>query len=229
MIFHDLEDAIFLERLNRFAARVIYRGDEVLCHVPNSGRLRELLVHGVRLRVRPALTERKTKCSMLMVHYQGEWVVIDAHFTNTLFHEALLAEELEAFQGLTDVKREITFQKSRFDFVYTKDDKVSFVEIKCGTLVEEDGIARFPDAPTTRGTKHVKELISAMDAGFGAHVVFIIQNPLAKGFSPNYKMDPDFCAAVEEAYARGVQIHAYLCKTNANTISIKSSLDVYLR
>ncbi|MCG8683396.1 MAG: DNA/RNA nuclease SfsA [Desulfobacterales bacterium] len=215
-----------MERLNRFVARVIYRGEEALCHVPNSGRLRELLIEGVKLRVRPAKTERKTACSLLMVQYKGQWVVIDAHKTNALMLEAMTQGCLPEFTELHDIKREITFSKSRFDFSFIKDDQVCFLEVKCSTLVEEDSVARFPDAPTSRGTKHVLELIKAYQAGFGAYVVFVVQNPHALSFSPNHRMDKAFCHALSEARIQGVEVLAYLCRTDKDSITIEKRIAI---
>src|SRR5690606_16001971 len=141
----------FIQRLNRFAARVEGPGGEALAHVPNSGRMTELLVPGapVLLSPAPAGSPRKTPYDLTLVRYQGKWVGVDARFPNILFAEALAAGQLEAFRGLAVAQREVRWGTSRFDFLLSGGNRSCLVETKSVNLVE-GGTAMFPDAPTAR-------------------------------------------------------------------------------
>lgn len=203
-----LEDAVFLQRLSRFSARVLWRGQEVLAHVPNSGRLRELLAPGVRARVRPG-GGPKTACRLMMVEHEQAWALIDAHLTNDIMEYAVQAGWL--MPDPFDLHREVRYAGSRLDLGCRNAEGVHLVEAKCVTLVQ-DGLALFPDAPTERGTRHLRELASAQRAGLNGHIAFFVQQPGARAFAANRVMDPAFADALGQAAAAGVKVHVIQCR-----------------
>lgn len=248
--------AIFEQRLNRFVAKVNLKGESIKVHVPNSGRLKELLTPGTVVILRELGNPlRKFKYDIIMAYKDGKLVSIDSLLPNKLV-KAFLEQGINTFEHNKKdidklfeydfVRSEVTFKKSRFDIglgtsnkvpveiekegTYDKAEKGGikyYMEIKGVTLVEEN-IARFPDAPTERGTKHLLELIEAKREGFGAGVFFVIQRQDAKFFSPNDAMDPAFGKALRAAARVGVDIFAYRCKVKPNSIELAETIKICL-
>lgn len=223
MHIEGLREAVFLERINRFACHIEREGRVELCHVPNSGRLRELLISGARAWVIPARPGRKTASTLIMVENRGVPVMIDAHRTNDLLEEGVRAGMFDFLEGAEDIRREVKFNKSRMDMGCRIGDEYQLIEAKCATLVEGE-TALFPDAPTDRGCRHVEELMKAREAGFGAHLIFIVQHPLAVRFMPNAGMDSRFAGLVARAEEAGVSVKAYGCAISGPKITIYREL-----
>lgn len=220
-----LEDAVFLQRLSRFSARVLWRDQEVLAHVPNSGRLRELLAPGVRARVRPG-GGPKTACRLMMVEHQQAWALIDAHLTNDILEYAVRAGWL--MPDPFDLRREVRYAGSRLDLGCRNAEGFHLVEAKCVTLIQ-DGLALFPDAPTQRGARHLRELASAQRAGLKGHVAFFVQQPGAWAFAANRAMDPAFADALEQAAAAGVAVHVIQCRIAPDGVGLCGRLPLAAR
>lgn len=204
----------FLKRKSRFSALVLIDGEEKYVHVPNSGRLKELLTPQRKVILRKAKQNyhRKTKYSISMVEYQKGLVSIESLWANKLFEEALTKGML--LSGYKILKREAFLGTSRIDFMLENPNgKKGYAEVKSVTLVK-DGIALFPDAPTHRGRKHIQELINAIKEGLEAFVIFVVQRIDAHSFAPNDAEDPSFGKILREAHQRGVKIYAYKCKIN---------------
>ena len=169
--------APFVKRDNRFRVTVRVEGHLVWAHLPNSGRLRELLVPGRRVLLVPAQAPgRLTSYDLLMVDLDGTLVSFDARLPSRLLYEALRANRLEEFAGYAEVRREVTYGQSRLDLVLEGGPEGGrcFIEAKSVTLVK-DGVALFPDAPTQRGRRHLGELARARAEGHRAAVVFVVQ------------------------------------------------------
>jgi sugar fermentation stimulation protein A len=220
---------IFIERHNRFEATVSIDGQEVNAHVPNSGRLKELLVRGAGIILRhyddPG---RKTEYGLLLVEKDNIWVSIDsANAPNRIVEEAIKERYFRQFDAYDTYKREVTAGKSRFDFGFGEDEISYYLEVKGVTFVE-DGIARFPDAPTARGVKHLKELTELKRKGIGAGVIFIVQREDALCFEPNDSTDPDFGEALRAAFAAGVDMCAYVCRVRTDRIVITGQITINL-
>ena len=206
----------FLERPNRFLARVKVPNSqqEELAHVPDPGRLRELLVPNAEIILEPHNNpKRKTRYSLIGVKYDSTWVNIDSQLTNRLFKEDF--RMIPRYKSFKLLKPEFTFRNSRFDFLMENHSNPSkpqetLIEVKSATLVKED-TAMFPDAPTTRGTRHIKELTEALSAGYQAEIVFITKRSDAKNFTPYKEMDPKFYDALVKAKNAGVSLCAILC------------------
>lgn len=221
--------AKFIERKNRFTALVELDGEAVPAHVANSGRLRELFVPGAEV----YLTEvegahRATRFDLSLVKYKGRLVSVDARIPNKVVADAIDNRELKEFEGYRVLKREVKFGDSRLDILLHNElgDKC-FVEIKSVTLVV-DGNARFPDAPTERGARHVSELVRAKAEGCRAAVVFLIQREDAVSFTPNDSTDHEFGEALREAYKKGVEIYAFICRVSCDGIDIIRDVPVML-
>lgn len=217
----------FLSRRNRFLAEVgIGDGTEAV-HVRNTGRLRELLTEGAEVSCVPAGREgRKTAYGLIAVRHAGRWVNIDSAAPNTVAEEWLRSGTL--FSPDAVIRREVTKGASRFDFQITDGDRTAYLEVKGCTLVK-DGTALFPDAPTERGLRHVRELTEAVKEGFGAFLLFVIQRDDASVFSPNWETQPGFGEALKEARDAGVRILALDCTVTAGTVEIRGELPVRLQ
>jgi sugar fermentation stimulation protein A len=236
--------ATFVKRDNRFRVTVRVEGHLAWAHLPNSGRLRELLVPGQRVLLAAAQTPgRLTSYDLLMVDLDGTLASIDARMPSRLLYEALRqpfdrlripaqdaalqAGRLEEFAGYAQIRREVTYGQSRLDLVLEggPDGGRCFIEAKSVTLVK-DGVALFPDAPTQRGRRHLSELAQARAEGHRAAVVFIVQRDDAISFSPNDEADPAFGQALREAAQAGVEVYAYKCRVSEREVTLNASLPV---
>lgn len=229
MKYGKMIEARFLRRVNRFTAFVELNGQEEMVHVKNTGRCRELLLEGARVFLEEADKEgRKTKYSLIAV-YKGDMLVnMDSQAPNQMAAEALAEGKIEEIGEVDFLKREVKYENSRFDIFYQKGDKKGFVEVK-GVTLEENGIAKFPDAPTERGAKHLRELVKAKEEGYEAAVLFVIQMKGVREFRPNEERDGNFTAALREAAAAGVQILAYDCRVEVGKVKMKNKIPVNLR
>jgi sugar fermentation stimulation protein A len=217
MIIKNIIRGNFVERPNRFT--VTFKSDDKIenAHLRDPGRLLELLTPDADLLLRPALNKanRKTKFDVIGVLKDNLWVLINSGFHSDIAANLIDSQIIGEFKGYFVERREYTYGKSRIDFLLSsKDGEKMLVEVKGCTLVE-DGLAKFPDAPTLRGKKHVKELTKAKKKGLNAAILFLIMCEDAKYFSPNFMMDHDFSNALIEAHIQGVNIIAYSFKNNS--------------
>lgn len=226
MRYEKMEPAVFLERPNRFVAYVEQAGRREICHVKNTGRCRELLVPGAELYVqRSDNPARKTALDLIAVKKGSQWVNMDSQAPNKAAGEWLRQGGLGCRE--ITIRPEYKYGDSRFDFFLEADGRKAFMEVK-GVTLEEDGIARFPDAPTERGVKHIRELIRCLDAGYEAYVFFVIQMKGVRAFEPNDRTHPAFGEALREAAKKGVQILAYDCVVRPDEMSIDQRIEVWL-
>ncbi|MCC7354475.1 MAG: DNA/RNA nuclease SfsA [Anaerolineae bacterium] len=221
-----LLQAQFLRRDNRFRATVALDGEAVAAHVPNSGRLGELLLPGQPVwlvwRDRPG---RRTPYDLVLVRYAGVLVSVDARLPNRLFAEACLSGCLPEFGGYTRLSSEVRRGDSRLDFLLEDGTRRCWVETKSCTLVE-NGVALFPDAPTLRGQRHLYELARAATAGDRAAVIFVVQRADAIAFAPHPSADPEFGKWLRAAAQAGVEIRAYRCRVDEKRISLDAPLEI---
>ena len=228
MEYGNMVEARFLRRINRFTAFVELNGREEMVHVKNTGRCKELLLEGARVFLEEADKEgRKTKYSLIAV-YKGDVLVnMDSQAPNQMAAEALAEGKIEEIGEVDFLKREVNYENSRFDLFYQKGEKKGFIEVK-GVTLEENGIAKFPDAPTERGAKHLRELIKAKEEGYEAAVLFVIQMKGVQEFRPNEERDKNFTAALKEAAKAGVKILAYDCRVQVGKVYIDQKVPVNL-
>ncbi|KAB3527618.1 DNA/RNA nuclease SfsA [Alkaliphilus serpentinus] len=224
----EMHEATFIKRHNRFIAEILLDGERHLTHVPNTGRMRELLLEGARVIVRKVDNPlRKTQYDLLMVYTQrGILVAIDSKLPNRILNKAFQEGSIPEFRQYNYVKAEVTFGKSKFDFSLSNNNSNALVEAKCVTLVKENKMASFPDAPTERGTRHLLELIEAKSQGIEAAVFFIIQREDSIAFTPNQEMDKAFYGAMLKAIDEGVEFYAYNSIVKNNTVKLKDRLEI---
>lgn len=223
-------EGIFIERPNRFNAKVLLNGEELTVHVPNTGRCREILKEGTKIFLREELNPtRKTKYDLIAAMKGDMLINIDSQIPNKVVNEALLNRKIDALHKYSKINREKTYGKSRFDFkLSTEDEKENyFLEVK-GVTLEDNGHCMFPDAPTERGARHILELIEAKKEGYGAGILFLVQLDNVETFSPNDERDPEFGRALRLARENGVDIMVYNCKVDKNMIEINKKIDIIL-
>ena len=241
MKYNHIVTGEFVDRPNRFIAHVMIDGRQETVHVKNTGRCRELLTKGARVYLEKSSNpQRKTLYDLVAVEKPvsdagGEGIQqpaagtrlinMDSQAPNKVVEEWLLTKAL--FPDLVCVRPETVYGNSRFDFyIETKTEKI-FMEVK-GVTLEEDGVVRFPDAPSQRAVKHVEELIHAQKEGYAVYVMFVIQMEGVKYFTPNRLTHPEFAEALEQAAQAGVQLLAYDCSCTKETMSIRSPVQVCL-
>ena len=218
MKYNNMIPGLFLSRPNRFIAHVEIDGQMEIVHVKNTGRCRELLPVGADVWCqRSNNPSRKTKFDLITVRKGSRLINMDSQAPNLAAKEWLAAGGLGEIENL---KAETRHGDSRFDFSFTKDGKQCFLEVK-GVTLENDGVCAFPDAPTERGTKHLKGLTRLVQEGYGAFVLFVIQMPDVKYLHPNEATDPAFAAALREAAENGVTVLAMDCAVTEDTMEIR--------
>lgn len=232
-----LHEARFLERPNRFVVHARLRNSRtVVAHLADPGKLRELLVPGRRLQLRRAAEPtRKTQWSAVLVESPDSttWVSIDTGLPNRLIGRALEEDALEEFGAWRLERREYTVGHSRFDFLLHRrrggrGPRRMVVEVKSVSLVE-NGIALFPDAVTTRGARHVRELAALRQSGdWAAAVLFVLQRPDAVRIMPFADRDPDFAQALAEAKRAGVRLLGRRCSIDLEAVTLGSTIPVAL-
>ncbi|MBQ7020743.1 MAG: DNA/RNA nuclease SfsA [Phascolarctobacterium sp.] len=226
MHYSNIQRAIFLRRPNRFIAHIEVDGREEVCHVKNTGRCRELLTDRATIYVEHHDNpNRKTKYSLIAVEKGDLLINMDSQAPNKVVGEWLL--EKEPFGKVKLLKPECTYGSSRFDFYLETEAEKIFIEVK-GVTLEEDGIVRFPDAPTERGIKHLEELRACVEAGYKAAVIFVVQMEGMQHFEPNDKTHPQFGEALRQARKAGVEVLAYECKVTPSSLEITKSIPIVL-
>jgi len=222
MIYENIKQGKFISRPNRFIANVEIDGKVEVCHVKNTGRCRELLVPGATVYLQKSdKPERKTKYDLITVLKENQLINMDSQAPNKVFGEWIC----RYFKNVTFIKPEAKYKNSRFDFYIEADGEKIFVEVK-GVTLENDGVVKFPDAPTTRGVKHLNELCECIKDGYRAYVFFVIQMENAKYFSPNSDTHPEFAQALLKAKEHGVEICAVSCRVEPDLLEIKGFVDV---
>lgn len=223
MRYETMVEATFLSRPNRFLAKVLVNGEETVCHVKNTGRCKELLIPGCRVWLKKEDSPgRKTPYSLITVDKGGNLVNMDSQAPNRVACE-WLAQTVKP----EVLQREKTYGNSRFDLYFEKDGSRCFMEVK-GVTLEEYGVALFPDAPTERGVKHIRELIACKEAGYEAYLLFVIQMKGVHLFKPNDQTHPEFGQALREAEKAGVTILAYDCEVTETTLTIETEIPLAL-
>ena len=231
MQYENIVSAIFLERPNRFIARCLLNGEEVIAHVKNTGRCKELLIPGVPVYLQhhdnPA---RKTAFSLICVQKGKRLINIDSQAPNQAAWDALRNSSilLPGFNGPPAcIKREAVFGNSRLDFYLEQGSIKAFAEVK-GVTLEKNGIVLFPDVPTQRGVKHLNELCHVVQAGMRAYVIFIVQMQNVSYFTPNIKTHPAFGQALRHACENGVTALCYDCKVTPELLEIRKRVEIHL-
>lgn len=227
MIYENILPAVFVDRPNRFIAHVELNGRLEVCHVKNTGRCRELLIPGCRVYVQhqPSPT-RKTAYDLIAVEKEERLLNMDANAPNRVFNEYVRAGRF--LRGWSVIRPETTHGDSRFDFYLESPGHRLFAEVK-GVTLEDDGVMRFPDAPTERGVKHLEGLARCVQEGYEAWAVFVIQTEDVRWMEPNRRTHPAFADAMRQAAQAGVHLLALDCHTEPDRLEIRRPVEIRLR
>lgn len=229
MKYDNIIKGVFISRPNRFIAKVNINGVEETVHVKNTGRCRELLIPFCTVYLSVSDNPlRKTRYTLVAVEKQRDkkqplLINMDSQIPNLAAEEFLRQGNIFSKEAV--IKREVKYGDSRFDIYVEDGDRKAFVEVK-GVTLEKQGVALFPDAPTERGVKHVKELIKAKKEGYEAYILFVIQMKEVSLFTPNAQMHKEFADTLKEANASGVNILAYDCIVSETEIKIDRKVRV---
>jgi len=226
MQYHDVTSGIFIERPNRFIAHVETEKGLEIVHVKNTGRCRELLVPGAKVFLEKGTgVNRKTEYDLIAVEKGDRLINMDAQAPNKVFAEwAAVGNFLPEIKNLCP---EYTYGESRLDFCAETLAGMHLIEVK-GVTLEENGVARFPDAPTERGVRHIRELQRAAETGIDAVLFFVVQMKGIHAVMPNDITHPAFGAALREAVAAGVRVLAYDCMVTPDTLVLHERVPVVL-
>lgn len=233
MRYQNMVEGIFKERPNRFIAHVEIDGREEVCHVKNTGRCRELLIPGTRVWLEHHDDpKRKTAYSLICVYKGAQLVNMDSQAPNQVAMEWVLEGGDGRFGKVLLARREVVYGESRFDLyieyeTLEEPGKVrrAFMEVK-GVTLEEDRVARFPDAPTERGVKHINGLIRCLDDGYEAYLLFVIQMGNTVRFEANRPRQEEFADTLQRAHEAGVQVLAYDCQVEPEELRIRKAVPV---
>lgn len=215
MKYREIVEGIFIDRPNRFIAHVDIEGVVNTVHVKNTGRCKELLIPKTPVRLEVSDNpNRKTLYDLVAVYKKKfGWINMDSQAPNKVVKEWLETK------GYDYIKPEYKYGDSRIDFYMRKGNQEYLMEVK-GCTLEIDGMGYFPDAPTTRGIKHLRELIKAKRAGYECAVAFVIQMEGINEVRPNIDTHPEFGVALQEAKEAGVKILYLTCKVGRDTLEI---------
>jgi len=228
LAFPPLLAASFVSRPNRFLVVARAGGRLVRAASRDPGRLRELLTPGAPLLLEPSSDpRRRTRYTVVLVRKAGRWVSVQPALANRIFESALLRGGVPGLRGARLLAREVIHGRSRLDFLLRHRGEPLLVEVKSATLVEGRR-ALFPDAPTARGTRHLRELEAVSMAGGRAALIFLVQRSGARLLAPHAGNDPAFAAALRTAARAGVAIHAYSCRVTRGGASLGERIPVQI-
>jgi sugar fermentation stimulation protein A len=229
LITNNIRLAKFIRRPNRFQGYVELDDEELMVHVPNTGRNKEILVPGYTVILReennPA---RKTKYDLIAGYKGSRLINIDSQIPNKVVEEALREKKITALAKYENIKREKTFGNSRFDFKLEDNKGSEYYLEGQGVTYEDNGRVSFPDAPTDRGRKHLLELIEVVRSGRRGGVLFLVQMEKVDYFIPFDERDKAFGEALRYAYNNGIDIFAYDCKVGENFITLNEEVEIRL-
>lgn len=228
ILYHNLTRCSFLYRVNRFIAHCLVDGRDIPVHVKNTGRLAELLTPGAAVWLeRSGNPARKTAYDLVAVENRGYIVNIDSQAPNAIAREWILSGGWG--DDVTELRREVTHGDSRFDLAFLQNGIPTLLEVKGVTLFDDAGVAFFPDAPTERGVKHLRGLISAARSGMNAGLCFVLQREDVVALRPNDLTHPAFGDALRDAIAAGVRVQACVCRVTPGSAVITHTVPVMAR
>jgi len=215
-----------IKRYKRFFVDIKYQNETVAAHCPNSGSMMGLLNKGNSVWFsKSSNPKRKLKYTLEIVSVDKKLVGINTQLTNKIVLEALNQKKIKNLVKFVNIKAEAKFSdKTRFDFLISNNKDKCFLEVKNVTLVRSNKIAEFPDAITSRGTKHLKELIAAKKKGYESYILYLIQREDCKSFKIADDIDQEYKTAFNEAFKNGVKILCYDCKLSSEEIRLNNQI-----
>ena len=222
-----LLQGILVKRYKRFFVDIKYQNKTITAHCPNSGSMMGLLNEGCKVWFSKSDNpKRKLKYTLQIVSVNKKLVGVNTHLTNKIILESLKEKKIKSLIKFNNIKSEVKFSdQTRFDFLISNRKEKCFLEVKNVTLVREKNIAEFPDAITSRGTKHLKELITAKKKGYGSYMLYLIQRDDCKTFKIAQDIDEEYKNAFETALKNGVKVLCYDCKLSSEEIKINNQIN----
>jgi len=223
---NKLISGVFIKRYKRFFADVKINGVTVVAHCPNTGSMRGLLQQGNKVWLTASKNpNRKLKYTLQIIENNGKKIGVNTHLTNKIFLEALKNNFIKVIKKDIEIKPEVKFGlNTRFDFLITKKNYKAFIEVKNVTLSRKSGVAEFPDAITSRGTKHIEQLIKANKQGYEIFLAYIIQREDCKKFTIAEDIDPEYSKLVLKAVKKKLNILCYDCKFSLKGIKLNNKI-----
>ena len=218
----------FIKRYKRFFVDVKIDNEEVVAHCPNTGSMMGLMKKGNNVWLSKSNNpKRKLKYTLQIIEDQKTKVGINTHLTNRIVFDALSKRKIKNFKNLDKIQQEVKFGKNtRFDFLITEKDKKTFIEVKNVTLSRQNAIAEFPDAITSRGLKHIQELLKAKKKGFEIYLFFVIQRNDCSKFKLAKDIDPEYWELLLKAVKKNLKILCYDCKFSAKGIKLNREIQL---
>ena len=216
----------FVKRYKRFFVDVKINNRIITAHCPNTGSMMGLLNTNNKVWLsRSENPERKLKYTLQIIEDKKSMVGVNTHLTNKIVLKALEENLIKDLKNLDNIKSEVKFGRdTRFDFLVSKNNKKIFIEVKNVTLSRKNGVAEFPDAVTTRGLKHINELINASKKGFETYLLFLIQRNDCNQFKIAQDIDPDYYKLLTEAVKKKLNIICYDCKFSPKGIKLNNNI-----
>ncbi|WP_372645709.1 DNA/RNA nuclease SfsA [Ancylomarina sp.] len=218
-----------IKRYKRFLSDVeLDSGEIVVAHCTNSGSMKTCIEEGAEVYLTYVDDpKRKTKYTWEMIYMNGDWIGINTGIPNILAYEVVRDGKIEGFESYTEVRREVKFEDSRFDVFATNDQESCFIEVK-NVSMKVGGYARFPDAVTTRGKKHLETLMRVKAEGMRAVMFYVIQRSDVSVFGPAWDIDPGYAETLRKAVDSGVEVFAFQAKVNPEGIELVKQLPIDL-
>ena len=216
----------FIKRYKRFFVDIKIGNEKVVAHCPNTGSMMGLLKEGNQVWLSKSDNPmRKLKYTLQIIEDKNSKIGVNTHLTNKIVLYALNNKKIESFKNIKYIKQEVNFGKNtRFDFMVSDEKKKSFIEVKNVTLSRKKSVAEFPDAVTSRGLKHIKELIKAKKKGFDIYLLFLIQRDDCNNFNLAKDIDPEYCELLVKAVKKNLNILCYDCKFSSKGIKLNRKI-----
>ena len=217
----------FVKRYKRFFVDVKIGNEEVVAHCPNTGSMMGLMKKGNNVWLSKSNNpKRKLKYTLQIIEDQKTKVGINTHLTNKIVFDALSKRKIKYFKNLDNIQQEVKFgTNTRFDFLITEKNKKTFIEVKNVTLSRQNDIAEFPDAITSRGLKHIQELLKAKKKGFEIYLFFVIQRNDCNKFELAKDIDPEYCELLLKAVKKNLKVLCYDCKFSPKGIKLNRKIE----
>ena len=224
---NELISGLFVKRYKRFFVDVIIDKKIVTAHCPNTGSMQGLLIKNNKVWLTKSNDpKRKLKYTLQIIESNGSKVGINTHLTNKIVLDALKNNKIKNFKA-KEIKTEVKFgDNTRFDFLITESNSKKFIEVKNVTLSRTDKLAEFPDAVTSRGAKHINELIKAKAKGYDVYLIFVIQRDDCDRFSIAKDIDPKYADLLSDAIKKKLNILCYDCKFSPKGIKLNKQIKI---
>ena len=216
----------FIKRYKRFFVDIKIGNKTVVAHCPNTGSMMGLLKEGNQVWLSKSDNPmRKLKYTLQIIEDKNSKIGVNTHLTNKIVLYALNNKKIKSFKNIKYIKQEVNFGKNtRFDFMVSDEKKKSFIEVKNVTLSRKKSVAEFPDAVTSRGLKHIKELIKAKKKGFDIYLLFLIQRDDCNNFNLAKDIDPEYCEILIKAVKKNLNVLCYDCKFSSKGIKLNRKI-----